>query len=167
MVASIIWTIFRQPTQEAAREQFRRVVTELKGRFPRAMAVLADSEEDVLAFMALPFEHWRQICSTNPLERLNREMRRRMDVEGIFPNRASVLRLVGAILQEQHEGVTSVRQPGVDVEARAAAASVDSGGPVAEIAWEASMQACAHGGFVPSGLESTDEAMSRASEGRA
>ncbi len=53
--------------------------------------------------MALPGEHWRQICSTNPLERLNREMRRRMDVVGIFPNRESVLRLMGSILQEQHE----------------------------------------------------------------
>ncbi|MEX1385918.1 IS256 family transposase [Hydrogenibacillus schlegelii] len=103
MVASIIRTIFTQPTQEAAREQLRRVVAELRGRFPRAMAILEKAEEDVLAFMALPFEHWRQICSTNPLERLNREMRRRMDVVGIFPNRASVLRLAGAILQEQHE----------------------------------------------------------------
>lgn len=103
MVASILRTIFTQPTQEAAREQLRRVVAELQVRFPKAMAILEEAEEDVLAFMALPFEHWRQICSTNPLERLNREMRRRMDVVGIFPNRASVLRLAGAILQEQHE----------------------------------------------------------------
>uniref|UniRef100_UPI00157A8249 transposase n=1 Tax=Alicyclobacillus sendaiensis TaxID=192387 RepID=UPI00157A8249 len=94
---------FAQSSQEAAREQLRRVVKELKGRFPKAMEILSDAEDDVLAFMALPFEHWRQICSTNPLERLNREMRRRMDVVGIFPNREAVLRLAGAILQEQHE----------------------------------------------------------------
>ncbi|WP_206886455.1 IS256 family transposase, partial [Alicyclobacillus mali (ex Roth et al. 2021)] len=103
MVASILRTIFAQSSQEAAREQLRRVVKELKGRFPKAMEILSDAEDDVLAFMALPFEHWRQICSTNPLERLNREMRRRMDVVGIFPNREAVLRLAGAILQEQHE----------------------------------------------------------------
>ncbi|AEJ44882.1 IS256 family transposase [Alicyclobacillus acidocaldarius] len=103
MVASILRTIFAQSSQEAAREQLRRVVAELKGRFPKAMDILSDAEDDVLAFMALPFEHWRQICSTNPLERLNREMRRRMDVVGIFPNRDAVLRLAGAILQEQHE----------------------------------------------------------------
>ncbi|MCL6489680.1 MAG: transposase, partial [Alicyclobacillus mali] len=102
-VASILRTIFAQSSQEAAREQLRRVVKELKGRFPKAMEILSDAEDDVLAFMALPFEHWRQICSTNPLERLNREMRRRMDVVGIFPNREAVLRLAGAILQEQHE----------------------------------------------------------------
>jgi len=103
MVASILRTIFAQSSQEAARKQLRRVVAELKGRFPKAMDILSDAEDDVLAFMALPFEHWRQICSTNPLERLNREMRRRMDVVGIFPNREAVLRLAGAILQEQHE----------------------------------------------------------------
>ena len=103
MMASILRTIFTQPTQDAAREQLRRVVGEFRRRYPKAMAILADAEEDVLAFMALPFEHWRQICSTNPLERLNREMRRRMNVVGIFPNRDSVVRLVGAILQEQHE----------------------------------------------------------------
>ncbi|WP_206886218.1 IS256 family transposase [Alicyclobacillus mali (ex Roth et al. 2021)] len=103
MVASILRTIFAQSSQEAAREQLRRVVDELKGRFPKAMEILSDAEDDVLAFMALPFEHWRQICSTNPLERLNRGMRRRMDVVGIFPNREAVLRLAGAIWQEQHE----------------------------------------------------------------
>ncbi|WP_206882512.1 IS256 family transposase, partial [Alicyclobacillus fructus] len=63
MVASIIRTIFTQPTQEAAREQLRRVVAELERRFPKAMAILEEAEEDVLAFMALPGEHWRQICS--------------------------------------------------------------------------------------------------------
>ena len=103
MVAAIIRTIFAQPTQEAARGQRRRVVEELRGKFPKAMQILEAAEEDVLAFMALPGEHWRQICSTNPLERRGREMRRRMDVVGIFPNRESVLRLMGSILQEQHE----------------------------------------------------------------
>ncbi|WP_029422051.1 IS256 family transposase [Alicyclobacillus macrosporangiidus] len=103
MVAAIIRTIFAQPTQEAARAQLRNVVKQLEDKFPKAMQILQAAEDDVLAFMALPGEHWRQICSTNPLERLNREMRRRMDVVGIFPNRESVLRLMGAILQEQHE----------------------------------------------------------------
>ncbi|WP_067929719.1 IS256 family transposase [Alicyclobacillus shizuokensis] len=103
MVAAIIRTIFAQPTQEAARAQLRNVVKQLENKFPKAMQILQEAEDDVLAFMALPGEHWRQICSTNPLERLNREMRRRMDVVGIFPNRESVLRLLGAILQEQHE----------------------------------------------------------------
>lgn len=103
MVAAIIRTIFAQPTQEAVRGQRRRVVEELRGKFPKAMQILEAAEEDVLAFMALPGEHWRQICSTNPLERMGREMRRRMDVVGIFPNRESVLRLMGSILQEQHE----------------------------------------------------------------
>jgi putative transposase len=103
MVSSIVRTIFAQPTQEAAKEQLALVVKQLKSRFPKAMDVLQQAEEDVLAYMAFPREHWRQICSTNPLERLNREIRRRMDVVGIFPNRDSVIRLVGTILQEQDE----------------------------------------------------------------
>jgi putative transposase len=103
MVSSIVRTIFAQPTQKAAKEQLALVVEQLKGRFPKAMNVLKQAEEDVLAYMAFPREHWRQICSTNPLERLNREIRRRMDVVGIFPNRDSVIRLVGTILQEQHD----------------------------------------------------------------
>ena len=103
MVSSIIRTIFAQPTQEMAKQQLAGVVSQLKGRFPKAMDILEQSQEDVLAYMAFPKEHWRQICSTNPLERLNREIRRRSDVVGIFPNRESVVRLIGAILQEQHD----------------------------------------------------------------
>ena len=103
MVSSIVRTIFAQPTQESAKEQLAVVVQQLKSRFPKAMDVLQKAEEDVLAYMAFPREHWCQICSTNPLERLNREIRRRIDVVGIFPNRDSVIRLVGTILQEQHD----------------------------------------------------------------
>jgi transposase-like protein len=103
MVSSIVRTIFAQPTQEAAKQQLSLVVQQLEGRFPKAMGVLKRAEEDVLAYMGFPREHWKQICSTNPLERLNREIRRRMEVVGIFPNRDAVIRLVGAILQEQHE----------------------------------------------------------------
>jgi putative transposase len=103
MVSSIVRTIFTQPTQQSAKEQLSRVVKQLESHFPKAMDVLQQAEDDVLAYMAFPTEHWRQICSTNPLERLNREIRRRMDVVGIFPNRDSVIRLVGTILQEQHE----------------------------------------------------------------
>lgn len=67
------------------------------------MEILQEAEDDVLAYMAFPREHWRQICSTTSLERLNREIARRIDVVGIFPNRDDVIRLGGAILQEQHE----------------------------------------------------------------
>jgi putative transposase len=103
MVASSLRTIFAHSSQEAAREPLRRVVGDLKGRFSKAMEILSDAEDDVLAFMALPFEHRRQICSTTPLERLNRARRRRLDVVGICPNREAVLRLAGAIWHEQHE----------------------------------------------------------------
>lgn len=103
MVSSIIRTVFAQPIQEAAREQLRLVVSQLRNRFPKAMEILQEAEDDVLAYMAFPREHWRQICTTNPLERLNREIARRIDVVGIFPNRDAVIRLGGAILQEQHE----------------------------------------------------------------
>ncbi len=89
MVSSIVRTIFAQPTQESAKEQLAVVVQQLKSRFPKAMDVLEKAEEDVLAYMAFPREHWCQICSTNPLERLSREIRRRIDVVGIFPNRDS------------------------------------------------------------------------------
>ncbi|HHW49341.1 MAG TPA: IS256 family transposase [Clostridiaceae bacterium] len=103
MVSSIIRTIFAQNDQASAREQLRHVVDELKGRFPKAMEILEEAEDDILAYMAFPHEHWAQIYSTNPLERLNREIRRRTDVVCIFPNREAVIRLVGAMLMEQND----------------------------------------------------------------
>jgi len=107
-ISSIIRTIFAQNDQESAREQLRHVVDELKNRFPKAMKILEEAEEEeeeeeILAYMAFPREHWAQIHSTNPLERLNREIRRRTDVVCIFPNRYAVIRLVGAMLIEQND----------------------------------------------------------------
>jgi Transposase and inactivated derivatives len=110
MVSSIIRTIFAQPSQEAATMQLRQVTQQLRGKFPKAMDILEQAESDVLAYMAFPREHWRQIHSTNPLERLNREIRRRSDVVGIFPNRESVIRLIGAILIEQQDEWTVARR---------------------------------------------------------
>ena len=103
MVSSIIRTIFARNDQASAREQLRHVVDELKNRFPKAMTILEEAEDDILAYMAFPREHWTQIHSTNPLERLNREIRRRTDVVCIFPNREAVIRLVGAMLMEQND----------------------------------------------------------------
>jgi len=103
MVSAIVRTIFAAPDQKSAKEQLHMVVSQLKDRFPKAMEILESGCENVLQYMAFPSEHWAQIYSTNPLERLNREIRRRTDVVSIFPNRPSVLRLVGSLLIEQHE----------------------------------------------------------------
>ncbi len=103
MVAATIRTVFAQPDPESAREQGRRITESLRPRFPRLADLLAEAEADVLAYLAFPREHWRQIWSNNPLERLNREVKRRTDVVGIFPNTAAVIRLVGMVLAEQHD----------------------------------------------------------------
>ena len=103
MVAATIRTVFVQPDPQAAREQWRRVADSFRGRFPKLAQLLDDAEADVLAYLGFPAEHWRQIWSNNPLERLNREVKRRTDVVGIFPTDASIVRLVGAVLAEQHD----------------------------------------------------------------
>jgi transposase-like protein len=103
MVAATIRTVFAQPDAASAREQWRRVADGFRPHYPRLAALLDDAEDEVLASVVFPREHWRQIWSNNPLERLNKEVKRRTDVVGIFPNTAAVVRLVGAVLAEQHD----------------------------------------------------------------
>jgi transposase-like protein len=103
MVATLVRTIFEQPDAEQVWAQHARVVEQLEGRFAEAAAMLVDAGGDILAFAGFPTEHWSAIRSNNPQERLNKELRRRTDVVGIFPNRAAVVRLVGAVLAEQHD----------------------------------------------------------------
>ncbi len=110
LVATLVRSIFAQPEQEAVWAQHARIVEQLSERFPNASAMLAEAGPEVLAFASFPKEHWRQIWSNNPQERLNREVRRRTDVVGIFPNRAAIIRLVGAVLAEQHDEWTVARR---------------------------------------------------------
>jgi transposase-like protein len=103
MVAATVRTIFDQPDRVAAEAQLLQVVEALGDRFREAVQLLLDAEGEILTFYDFPPEHRRQIYSTNPLERLNKELKRRSAVVGIFPNRAAVLRLFGALLAEQND----------------------------------------------------------------
>jgi putative transposase len=109
-VATLVRSIFAQPDAVAVKAQFRRVVDQLAERFPAAAEMLAEAGPDILAFASFPQAHWRQIWSNNPQERLNKEIRRRTDVVGIFPDRAAVIRLVGMVLAEQHDEWQVVRR---------------------------------------------------------
>lgn len=102
-VAALVRSIFAQADAEETHAQHGRVVDQLSERFPEAAELLSNAEAEILAFADFPKAHWRQIWSNNPQERLNREIRRRTDVVGIFPNRAAIVRLVGAVLVEQDE----------------------------------------------------------------
>jgi transposase-like protein len=120
-VATMVRTIFAQPDAATVHEQHRRIVDQLETRFPEAAALLEEAAPDLLAFTAFPKEHWRQLWSNNSLERLNKEIRRRTDVVGIFPDRAAIVRLVGALLAEQNDewAVASRRYMSVESIAKA------------------------------------------------
>lgn len=102
-VVAMLKTIFAQESAEAAHEQWRHVADALRERYGKLAVMMDGSREEVLAYMAFPREHWPQISSTNPLERVNKEIKRRADVIGIFPNTAAVIRLVGALMLEQND----------------------------------------------------------------
>ncbi|GGL49768.1 IS256 family transposase [Planomonospora parontospora] len=118
-VATLVRTIFDQPAAEAVRSQHAWVVEALEAKYPAAATHLDAAREELLAFAAFPREVWRQVWSNNPQERLNKEIRRRTDVVGIFPDRAAVVRLVGAVLAEQTDEWTEARRyMGLDVLAK-------------------------------------------------
>jgi len=103
VVTATVRTIFAQPDMASAKDQLRRVADTLSGKHPQVAVMLEEAEADILAYMEFPDTHWKQIRSTNLLERLNREIARRADVVGIFPNRQAITRLIGMVLTEQNE----------------------------------------------------------------
>ena len=103
MVASIIRMIFAQPDKEHVLTQFDEVTRMLTRSHPKVALMLEDARGDVLAFTGFPHRHWRQIWSTNLVDRVNKEIKRRTDVVGVFPNPAALLRLAGSVLIEQHD----------------------------------------------------------------
>jgi transposase-like protein len=109
-VATLVRTIFDQPAAEEVHTQHGRVVDSLAAKHPDAAEHLDQARDDLLAFAAFPRQPWRQIWSNNPQERLNKQIRRRTDVVGIFPDRAAIVRLVGAVLMEQTDEWTETRR---------------------------------------------------------
>jgi putative transposase len=139
-VKALLHSIYDQPDADAVHAQFDRVVDALGEKLPAVAEHLENARADVLAFTAFPKEVWRQIWSNNPNERLNREIRRRTDVVGIFPDRPSIIRLVGAVLAEQHdEWAEGRRYLGLDVLTRAQA--VDTTTDEKEVTAEPAIQA--------------------------
>ncbi|MET4898932.1 transposase, partial [Sphingomonadaceae bacterium jetA1] len=103
MVAAAIRQVFLQPDHAAATQTWRHVADQLRARWPKLGACMDNAEHDVLAYMTFPEQHRTKLHSTNPLERLNKEVKRRADVVGIFPNEDSITRLIGAVLLEQND----------------------------------------------------------------
>jgi transposase-like protein len=103
MVAAVFRTIFAQPDPDSMAVTWDQVRDQLAARFAKIGPLMDDAKAEVLAFNAFPRAHWRKVWSTNPLERVNKEIKRRTDVVGIFPNEAAILRLAGAVLLEVHD----------------------------------------------------------------
>jgi transposase-like protein len=103
LVAAALREVFNAEDREQARERVGHVLERLAIVAPKVCELLEQAEEDLIAFYSFPPEHWTKLRSTNPLERVNKEIGRRTDVVGIFPNDASVIRLVGALLSEQND----------------------------------------------------------------
>ncbi|WP_376743734.1 IS256 family transposase [Ensifer canadensis] len=103
VVSAFIGTAFAQETPEAASAQWRTVADQIRPKVPKLAAIMDEAEHDVLAYMSFPRQHWAKLHSTNPIERLNSEIKRRTDVVGIFPNDDAIVRLVGALLLEAND----------------------------------------------------------------
>jgi putative transposase len=119
VVSAFIATAFAQDTPEAAKAQWRSVADQIRARVPRLAKIMDEAEDDVLAYMTFPKEHRAKLHSTNPIERLNGEIKRRTDVVGIFPNDAAIIRLVGALLLEQNDEWAVKRERYISLETMA------------------------------------------------
>ena len=141
-VKALLHSVYDQPDAEAVHAQFDRIVDALADKLPAVATHLEEARADILAFTSYPKDLWRQIWSNNPNERLNREIRRRTDVVGIFPDRGSILRLVGAVLAEQHdEWAEGRRYLGLDILARSRLTKINNDTPESEAMTHAALTA--------------------------
>ena len=138
----MLHSVYDQPDADAVHAQFDRIVNALADKLSAVAAHLEEARTDILAFTAYPKELWRQIWSNNPNERLNREIRRRTDVVGIFPDRGSVIRLVGAVLAEQHdEWAEGRRYLGLDILAKSRLTKINNDNRESEVMTPAALTA--------------------------